>query len=200
LVTLGEELIPDLVKPVQSRRGKGWSLVFIDEASNWGETTGRVYVKAQSDYKARPSWRLFRLTHRLTNEHHALEYCHQHGIPAPKIVSFRENNEIAELVLEEVADAMDLMAFVNFGNPPETERAVFDQLGRVIKKLHSLGWVHGSLGNDHILIQPDNTVSLIDFEKAHWNPFGVKRDLRRFWKRNPYLRAEHKDWFLASYR
>lgn len=190
---------PELVKPLQTRRGRGWSVVYRDTIHRSGSTR-TVYIKTQSGYTMRLPRRLFLRTATLDNEFHALTHCHKNGVNVPKIVWFRRCDEVIELALEDVSNAATLDEFLLECDDNELSFRVAARLGDQIGKLHRSGWSHGALGSEHILIQADDTVTLIDFEKARWNPLLRKRDLARLWRRSRLPDDAFKANFDQAYR
>jgi len=173
----------ELVKPLQTRRGRGWSVVYRDTVYRSGSAI-IVYIKTQSGYTMRLPRNLFRQTATLDNEFHALNHCQKNGVNVPRIVWFRHCDDVIELALEDVSNASTLDEFLSECDDNELRFRVAARLGEQIGILHRSGWSHGALGSAHTLIQADGTVTLIDLEKARWNPLLRKRDLARLWRRS----------------
>lgn len=189
----------EMVKPPQSRHGRGWSTVHVAPGERWG-LEGRVYIKRQSGYFTRVYWRFFRKTPRLVCEHRALNYFRVHGIPVPEVVSFTETPSVTELIIREVPNALPLDQFLK-GDRPDSEKDVaVSCLARLIARMHRLKWVHGALGNDHILVRDDGEVVLIDLEKTHWDPLRIRRDLARFWRRTDGFDESRRKLFVETYQ
>ena len=187
-----------LVKPAQSRRGKGESVVFKGSGKPWGRDGITVYVKRQSHYQRRAAWRLYRLTPMLRCEKRALEACKVLGVPVPDIVSYKEAGNDVELVLAEIENALPLSNAIN--TKGVQRELLIQNVGRVFAKLHKGGWVHGSLIDEHILVQmSDYSVHLIDLEKATFGVVRKKRDLARFFRQATYLSADEKQQLLDAY-
>lgn len=192
--------VPQLVKPPQSRHGKGHSVVYLSSGASWGLENQRVYVKTQIDYYRRPAWRAWRRTPTFMNEYRALTACRKLGLAVPRVVSFRYEGNVAELVVQEVADSVSLDALLSLAHG-ERRRRVVAHLGYLVGQLHGHGWVHGSLGSPHILVQPqaNDRLWLIDLEKARRSRRLIEIDLARFWHRNPCMDAQDKRYFDTSY-
>jgi len=95
-----------LVKPPQSRRGKGYSVVHRVSGGAWGCDPGEiVYVKTQTGYFCRPAWRAWRLTPTLAREVRCLRACHTLGLAVPEVIAYREFDGAAELVLRSIPGA-----------------------------------------------------------------------------------------------
>ena len=187
-----------LVKPVQSRRGVGWSKIEKAEGGAFG-VEGSVYIKSQQDYMTRSVWRLYRKTPTLFNEYKTLLYCLEQGIPVPEPVSFEGDGRFARLVIRAVEPASELDDFLARADA-EQSRQVIIRLALLLRRLHRLWWVHGALGNEHILVRPDGEVVIIDWEKARRNPFKRAREMRRFWRRTTCLDAAQRALFESVYR
>jgi tRNA A-37 threonylcarbamoyl transferase component Bud32 len=189
----------NLIKPVQSRHGRGWSVVRREDGQRWG-VKGKVYVKTQSGYFTHPVMRAGWPTPTLTVEYNALSTLSRLGIHVPEIVDYRVEDTVIELTIREVADAEPLDEFLQGTADVERKDQAVRNLAQQIRNLHTAGWVHGALGNCHILIQKqDLNVVLIDFEKARWNPLRRYSDLERFWRRTACLNEEQSRLFQAVY-
>ncbi len=187
-----------LVKPAQSRRGKGKSVVFKGSGKPWGRNDITVYVKRQSHYLRRAAWRLYRLTPMLRCEKRALEACKVLGVPVPDIVSYKEEGDEVELVLAEIKNALSLSDAMN--SRGVQREMLIQNVGRLFAKLHKGQWAHGSLIDEHILVQmSDYSVHLIDLEKATFGIVRKKRDLARFFRQATYLSAVEKQQLLDAY-
>ncbi len=189
-----------LVKAPQSRRGRGVSTVHLEPASRWGGGEGRVYVKRQSGYYCRPPWRGFRRTPTLRRELRGLAACRNLGIPAPRVVSYRQWNGDAELVLAEV-EGLPLDQALERCSAAE-RAAIVGNVASLIGRLHRAGWTHGALYPHHILVgaAPDHRVAFIDLEKARRNPLRRRSDLARFWRHDRQLQPDERALFQRRYR
>lgn len=188
----------DLVKPLQSKRGLGWSVTYKTSGHRYG-VSGMVYVKTQSDYFTRPVSRAFLKTATLVREHRALNSAKALGVSVPEVVFFREDDGVTELVLKEILKGTTLNQYLSGSDSSAQKMEVVKNLALQIRRLHVHGWSHGALGNDHILVTPHDSVSLIDFEKMGWNPAKCRADLRRFWKRTQCLSMEQAVCFRYWY-
>ncbi len=188
----------ELVKPPQSRRGKGWSVVYKQSGKAY-DCERPVYIKRQSGYSTRVWWRAFRLTPRLVCEHRALRFCKQIDVASPEVVSFTDTPEMTELILEDVGPAKELNDYLSECDALD-KQDVISQAAALIARLHAHRWVHGALGDEHILVRDSGQVVLIDFEKAHWNPLRIKRDLDRLWRHTSGLNDEDRLLFMQHYR
>ena len=186
----------ELIKPPQ-HRGRGISTVYVDDRRNWDGQTGRVYVKRQHRYTCRPAWRGFRSTPTFARELRALTACSAFGLNIPEVIDYTQRGASAQLVIGEVKDAQSLFAALL--NPAPDRRTIISNVARCISRLHTHGWTHGALNQEHILVQPDAKIALIDFEKARHNPRGITADLERVWRRNPYLTVEDRQLFEEAY-
>jgi tRNA A-37 threonylcarbamoyl transferase component Bud32 len=191
-----------LVKPPQSKRGRGLSMVHLANGAAWGKSGQRVYVKTQRDYDCRPAWRGWRLTPTFVCEHRALQACRLLGLPVPEVVSLRMEEGVAELILGEIEEALSLREFFEYASD-ERFAAVLNRVGYLVGLLHGAGWIHGALGSAHILIQKhkNDGVWLIDLEKARRtrSKRRLQADLDRLWHRQSYLQPHHIEAFMTAY-
>lgn len=190
------------VKPAQTRkrRGPGASQVHLQFGEDWGIATGRVYVKRQHAYTCRPIWRMFLKTPTLRRELRALTGCRRLGIRVPRVVTYQEEGDYAQLVLEDIRGARP---FDRSLNEPGADRvAIVANVAAVIGSLHGAGWSHGALYPDHILVGPgpDYEVTLIDLEKARQSRFNRRVDLNRFWRYHTMLDSREIHVFKIHYR
>jgi tRNA A-37 threonylcarbamoyl transferase component Bud32 len=169
----------ELVKPPQSRDGRGISAVYLEPAERWGLEPGQVYVKRQEEYYCRPAWRLFRRTPTLRRELRALTACHRLDIPVPEVVRYDEQGPNAELVIAEIADSQPLGDSLK--ERAAERHAILDRVAQTVARLHRAGWYHGALYPTHILVgrAPSLDVTLIDFEKARRSRYRRREDLDR---------------------
>lgn len=194
-----EALMSDLIKPMQSRHGQGWSVVRKEEGRSWG-VDGNVYVKTQSGYFSHPVARAGWPTPTLTVEYNALSALSKLGVHVPEIIDYRIEDTVIELTVREIADAKPLDEFLNDTAEDVRKNLAVSNLAQQIRRLHTAGWVHGALGNCHILVQKQEcSVVLIDFEKARWNPLRRRSDLDRFWRRTACLNEAQSRLFNAVY-
>lgn len=169
----------ELVKPPQTRGGRGRSEVYLEPGERWGLAGGHVYVKRQEKYFCRPIWRFFRRTPTLRRELRALEACHRLSIPVPDVIRYEERGGKAQLVTAEVADSQPLGEALAADG--DTRRMILRRVARALARLHRSGWYHGALYPDHILVGRTHprTVTLIDLEKARRNRHRRDEDLQR---------------------
>lgn len=191
-----------LVKLPQSRHGKGRSTVHRTLGDSWGLPNLGLYVKTQENYNCRPAWRLWQRTPTFLCEKRALINCQTLGLNVPKVLSFRTDTDIAELVVEEISDALPLQTFWLNASANRFNK-VMEEVGHMVGRLHHAGWTHGALLPGHVLIQPNaqDKVSLIDFEKAR-RPVSKRKfdsDLGRFWRHSMYINARSVRCFCLAY-
>jgi len=191
-----------LVKAPQTRRGRGLSMVHYAEGARWGLEDAYVYVKTQVNYHCRPATRGWRATPTFAWEKQVLMVCDDLGLNTPRVRAYRCVDGVTELVISDIPAAEDLPDFYNASTPQRVD-AVLRDLGHLVGIFHDAGWTHGSIAGAHVLVQPHDRdrVWLIDFEKAQR---GVRegnyiRDLRRFFRRSPYLHAGAVDAFMHNY-
>lgn len=188
------------IKPPQSRRGRGFSVVHIEPGPAWGLSGGRVYVKRQEGYWCRPAWRLFRKTPTLRRELRGLFACMRLGVDVPGVVHYEDDGKRATLVLTEVAEALPLDQAL--ARPGADRAAILRSVADAIARLHAGGWSHGALGGPHILVREGAAapVVLIDLEKARFSPLQRRQDLNRLIRRCRFLGPDDARALIAQYR
>lgn len=187
------------MKPSQTKDGIGFSVIHRDDGKAWNVTDEHVFVKTQYRYYCRPLSRLGLRMPMLKRELIALRKCHQLGIDVPRVILYRELGDMTELVISGIAGSYPLNEALAL--PDADRNLIVENTARVVGLLHRHGWTHGALGNDHVLVQPDqqSTVNLIDLEKSRPGKWRIKKDLARFLRNsNCFSQAETKH-FLDRY-
>jgi tRNA A-37 threonylcarbamoyl transferase component Bud32 len=166
-------------------RGSGTSTVGIVEAGEWPElgSTGRAYVKRQQAFFCRPPWNAFRRTPTLRRELRYIDAARALGVSVPDVAYYAEApNDRALLVVREIEGVVELgesVASLDTG----LRRDLFENLGKMLVKLHAARIMHGAIYPKHVLVEPGSSrVWLIDFEKARRvvsRSFAASRDIAR---------------------
>ncbi len=177
-------------------------MVYRTFAEPWGFVDQTVYVKTQHEYNCRPAFRLWRSTPTFEREFHALSAFRILGLNVPNVLAFRRVDGVTELVLQDISEAMDLPSYWK-RYPDARVNGVLNELGRMVGVFHRAGWVHGSIGGSHVLIQPgeNDRVWLIDLEKARRTRSETRKrkDLERFMRRSPYITRPQLEAFVVGY-
>ena len=189
-----------------NRRGEGTSLVGVVERGEWSEVGShrRLYVKRQQAFYCRPMWNAFRRTPTLRREVRFIERARSLGVGAPTVVHYGEGSAgRALLVLEEVVGVVDLQRAV-VGASDTDRRTVFENIGKMLAKLHSARIRHGAIYPKHLLVEvaAPHRVWLIDFEKARrvMSPSrAAERDLDRLLRHAPFMTDADLEALLAGY-
>ncbi|MGL5336255.1 MAG: 3-deoxy-D-manno-octulosonic acid kinase [Enterovibrio sp.] len=104
---------------------------------------------------------------RAAKEFALLQFLREKNLPVPRPIAARAVRcgafYRADILLEKIADAHDLV-FVLKSAP--LAKAVYQQIGRVIKKMHNAGVCHTDLNIHNILIDRHELCWLIDFDKC----------------------------------
>jgi len=148
----------------------------------------------------------------LKNTRAACEYQLLHtlqklALPAPEPVAFRVIKQgllyQADLLSSRIENAQDLVAILSQG---EVTEKVWLEIGRVIRRFHDAGIYHHDLNSHNILLDENNKVWLIDFDRgeqrkisASWQQANMARLLRSFEKEKKKLANFHwkkTDWQL----
>ena len=190
---------PHLMKPLQTKDGVGFSVIHRDQGRAWNVNDEHVFVKTQYRYFCHPLSRLGLRMPMLRRELIALRKCHRIGIDVPRVVLYRELGDMTELVISGIAasypldEALDLSA--------ANRNLIIENAARAIGSLHRHGWTHGALGNEHILVQPEQQcrVNLIDLEKARPGRWRIKKDLARFPRNSSCFSQTETKYFLDCY-
>ena len=191
------------VKPDQYR-GAGVSSITIESGARWD--LPRVYVKRQTGYWCRPLWRLGRKTLLLEREVRGLNAFRVLGVQVPRTLSFEKSGNQGELVLSEIADSLPLDQALAREQAPDRGQGganrseIVRNLARVVGVLHRSSWTHGALYPAHILVGRDNSIALIDLEKARRSFFRRRSDLERLFRYASFLEREDVELFDSEYR
>jgi tRNA A-37 threonylcarbamoyl transferase component Bud32 len=176
-----------------NRRGSGMSTVGIVEAGEWPElgSTGRAYVKRQQAFFCRPPWNAFRRTPTLRRELRYVDAARVLGVSVPDIAYYGEApNDRALLVVREIEGVVELGESVA---PLDTasRHAVFENVGKMLVKLHTARIMHGAIYPKHVLVEAGSSrVWLIDFEKARRvasRLSAASRDIARLIRHAPFM-------------
>ena len=117
------------------------------------------------------------------------------GLPAPKPVAFRVTKHggfyRADLLSSRIEDAEDLVGILSKRTISDV---LWQEIGRVIKRFHHQGIYHHDLNAHNILIDNNNKVWLIDFDRGEqrqqqnkWPAENMARLLRSFRKESHQL-------------
>ncbi len=117
-----------------------------------------------------------------------LEHMYQSGLPVPKPIAGRVKKSglfyRADILIEKIHHAQDLVATLGTTPLPESE---WHAIGATIAKFHQAGIFHSDLNAHNILIDKNNKVFLIDFDKCQkrhdsetWQQKNLERLKRSF--------------------
>lgn len=140
---------------------------------------------------------------RSVQEFKLLEKLREKGVNVPQPIAARVVKKglfyTADLLSEKIPNAMDLVDILIKG---PIDNSIYLAIGREIKKLHQAQVNHTDLNIHNILIDKDNKVWIIDFDKCYqqagnsWKESNLQRLLRSFRKelnkRKIHWQAE--DW------
>lgn len=130
-------------------------------------------------------------------------------LPAPKPIAYRviKNGRFyqADLLTEKIADASDLVALL-IQQP--LDKSLWHEIGATIRSFHQQGIYHHDLNAHNILLDKDNKVWIIDFDRGEqrnispsWQQSNMSRLLRSFKKEKKKLAKFHwqeQDWQLLE--
>lgn len=134
---------------------------------------------------------------------------HQAGCQAPDVVAMGHFLGNDFILLESVEGPPLLNALeshLKHKEHREWRRALFQELGLTIGKMHSKGVIHGDLRGNNVIILPENhhyRLSLIDNERTR-KPFRFQREQRRNLKQimlfgPQYITQEEQQLFFSGY-
>jgi len=203
-----ESLWSRTVAPLEppNRRGDGTSEVGVVDPAAWPDLGAhpRLYVKRQRAFYCRPAWNAFRRTPTLRRELRFIRRARSLGVAVPDVVHYDEGaSERALLILAEIPGVQDL-ALAVAGALPRERNTVFENVGKMLAKLHCAGILHGAIYPKHVLVEfaAPHMVWLIDFEKARrvMSPLkAATRDLARLLRHAPFVTAADLDSLLGGY-
>jgi 3-deoxy-D-manno-octulosonic acid kinase len=112
------------------------------------------------------------------------------ALPAPKPIAYRVTKQgpfyQADLLSSRIEHAQDLVAILSQG---ELAEPVWLEIGRVIRRFHDAGIYHHDLNSHNILVDDQDKVWLIDFDRGEqravsspWQQANIARLLRSFEK------------------
>jgi len=187
------------MKPSQTKDGIGFSVIHRDQGQAWNVAEEHVFVKTQYRYYCRPLSRLGLRMPMLRRELIALRKCQQIGVDVPRVLFYRELGDMTELVISAISASYPLNEALDL--PGADRNLIVENTARVVGSLHRHGWTHGALGNDHVLVQPDqhSRVNLIDLEKARPGRWRIKKDLARFLRNTACFTPAETEHFLDCY-
>lgn len=134
------------------------------------------------------------------------------GVPAAHVVAARARRAPAfgwhlELVFERIEGALDLARAVREADAPR-RAALIEAAGRLVARLHALGFIHADLHPRNLLVEPDPTprVVVIDLDRSQWRarlePRARRDNLRRllrYAERDPGVSPRDCARFLRAY-
>lgn len=187
------------MKPSQTKDGVGFSVIHRDQGQAWNVADEHVFVKTQYRYYCRPLSRLGLRMPMLRRELIALRKFQQIGVDVPRVLFYRELGDMTELVISAISASYPLNEALDL--PGANRNLIVENTARVVGSLHREGWTHGALGNDHVLVQPDqhSRVNLIDLEKARPGRWRIKKDLARFLRNTACFSRAETEHFLECY-
>ena len=144
-------------------------------------------------------------------EFRLLQQLHKAGLKVPKPIAAKvEKTGLgcyrADILTEKVENAQDLTALLQQQTLPQ---ACWQQIGLMIRQMHNLGICHTDLNAHNILIDSQQQVWLIDFDKCgqksgdSWKADNLARLKRSFLKEVERMgigfNAENWEWLCAGY-
>lgn len=103
---------------------------------------------------------------RSLSEYRVLERLHREGLPVPKpaAAQVRHNGLAyqADILIERIPNARDLLHVLQHEPAPE----LFPKIGKLVARFHRFGAHHADLNIKNILLDQDNKLWLIDFDRA----------------------------------
>ncbi|MCW8994320.1 MAG: 3-deoxy-D-manno-octulosonic acid kinase [Psychromonas sp.] len=168
---------------------------------------GGLFGKIISDHYLFLGWNKTRSL----QEFKLLEQLSQEGVNVPRPIAARVIKKTftyqADLLSEKIPDAQDLVAILQKQSLADT---IYRKIGLEIQKMHNIQVNHSDLNIHNILIDKNNRVWIIDFDKCakhdgeHWKNKNLQR-LKRSFVKEVKKRAIHwheADWntVLAGYR
>jgi len=111
---------------------------------------------------------------RAWREWHLLDLMYQQGLPVPQPVAARVYRHglfyRADIIIKRIVDAMPLSQRLSVG---ELSSDIWQKVGLCIRKFHMFGINHADLNAHNILLDGNNNVFLIDFDKGQQCQPGV---------------------------
>lgn len=203
----GELFDPERIIDSTPAQGPHASVVFLaGEPGNFAWKRYRRRGLMASLCREHYGWRRLHQT-RMWNEFHILSRLWTMGLPVPRPVAarcrylkpLRYSGDLITLRLEGTVNLRDLLL------QGTVEPSVWIEIGRVIGELHQQSVRHGDLNATNILIHPEGSVHLVDFDKttfqrgpAFWKPRNLKRlhaSLTKLSGRYDPFYFEGMDWF-----
>ena len=142
-----------------------------------------------------------------------LSTMHALGLPVPKPIGALVQRQYgfyqAKLITQVIADAQDMFAIIKDGHSDSLD---WFNIGQVIKQFHQQGIYHSDLNCHNIMIDKENKVWVIDFDKCdqrpiapHWmqeNIARLERSLNKESAKHPKFSVTQTQWqaFLEGYR
>jgi len=136
---------------------------------------------------------------RAVREYELLNILQALELPAPKPIACRVTKKgllyQADLLSSRIENAQDLVAALSKG---ELTEDVWREIGKVIRRFHNAGIYHHDLNSHNILLDDNNKVWLIDFDRGDqrtvssaWQQANISRLLRSFEKEKNKLAVFH---------
>lgn len=162
---------------------------------------GGLFGKLVSDLYPFSGWQQTRAY----REFELLSYLREQGVPVPRPIAARIVRHgflyQADLFSELIPNAKDLVAILV---DKRLSDEIYLEIGRVVRRLHDVGVCHTDLNIHNILLDSENKVWLIDFDKCArregdgWKSDNLARLLRSFNKEldKRYIKWSPEQWQL----
>eukprot|EP00118_Oscarella_pearsei_P023359 m.279123 g.279123 ORF g.279123 m.279123 type:complete len:564 (+) comp40621_c0_seq3:111-1802(+) len=130
--------------------------------------------------------------------------CYEKGV-APELLYWNKTELYTMVVMEKVLGAITLDEYLNedrrgFADPA----VVIKSVEGALYDIHSLGYVHGDFRGSNILVRPDGTVKIVDFDWCCLEGKGKYDQLSNFYMwpcmMGDNLKQCHDLYFLAGYK
>lgn len=144
-------------------------------------------------------------------EFRLLQHLSEAGVRVPRPVAAQVKRKLcvyqADLLTEKVPGAKDLVAILQNSSLPQE---IWYQIGKMIQLMHRSGVCHTDLNAHNILLDEQNQVWLIDFDKCYlakgdsWQQSNLDRLYRSFVKEVDKVQIEWNEqawqWLLQGYQ
>ena len=148
---------------------------------------------------------------RSLQEFKLLQHLSKAGVNVPQPIAARVTKKTfcyqADLLSEKIPNAQDLVAILQSKSLPNT---IYHKIGQEIQKMHQVQVNHSDLNIHNILVDKNNKVWIIDFDKCaqqqgqHWKAKNLQRLKRSFYKelkkRNIHWHESNWQALLAGYQ
>ncbi len=144
----------------------------------------QAFLKREHRVRFKERWRNalagFGFVSKSIREWDFLQLLDEAGIDCPEAIAAGEHRDQAFLLIREVNEVSDLRTVLVAEQEATKRRELARQLGKAVACVHNRGFIHRDLFAKHILVQDENRLVFLDWQRSHRNASSNSSRLRDF--------------------